>query len=105
MTDSALKVGLGITEIIGDNRAEILILAEKYKAHNIRIFGSVAHGEATVNSDIDFLVNFESGYTLLDHAGLLVALRDLLGRGVDVIREALIREEYTDDILHDVLSV
>ncbi len=105
MTDQTITVGLGAADIIGDKRHEILRLASQYKAHHVRIFGSVARGEARADSDIDFLVTFEPGYTLFDHAGLLVSLRDLLGRAVDVVHEPLLREEYRPYILRDAVSL
>ncbi len=53
----------------------------------MRVFGSVARGEDTDESDIDFLVCLEKGRSLLDQAGLLADLQDLLGRKVDVVTE------------------
>jgi uncharacterized protein len=51
------------------------------------VFGSVARGEAGEGSDIDLLVEFESGQSLLDHAALMLDLEDLLGRKVDIVTE------------------
>jgi predicted nucleotidyltransferase len=65
-------------------REEILRLAASHGASNIRIFGSVARGEAGANSDVDLLVEFEPGRSLLDLAGLELDLQDLLGCKVDV---------------------
>lgn len=73
--------------ILEEKREEILRLASTYGAYNIRVFGSVARGEDTDSSDIDFLVNMENGRSLLDQAGLLADLADLLGRRVDVVIE------------------
>jgi hypothetical protein len=53
----------------------------------VRVFGSVARGEAGENSDIDLLVELEQGRSLLDQAGLMVELEKLLGRKVDVVTE------------------
>jgi predicted nucleotidyltransferase len=53
----------------------------------VRIFGSVARGEDTAQSDIDLLVDLEKGRTLLDLGGALVQLQDLLGRRVDIVTE------------------
>ena len=78
---------MGISEIIGDKRKEILSLAAKYGASNVRVFGSVAQGAANENSDVDFLVELESGRSLFDLGGLLMALQELLGRNVDVVTE------------------
>ena len=69
-------------------REEILSLAAHYHAYNVRVIGSVARGEATVSSDIDFLVNYEHGASLLDLAGLWQDLQTLLQHSVDVLDEA-----------------
>lgn len=78
---------MGIPEIIGDKRDAILALAAKYGASNVRVFGSVAQGEATEASDVDFLVDLESSRSLFDLGGLLMDLQELLGRKVDVVTE------------------
>jgi predicted nucleotidyltransferase len=79
--------GLGIKDIVLSKRDEILRIAAKHGARNVRIFGSVARGEAGENSDIDLLVELEQGRSLLDQAGLMVELEELLGRKVDVVTE------------------
>ncbi|MDP8244816.1 MAG: nucleotidyltransferase domain-containing protein [Candidatus Hinthialibacter antarcticus] len=92
---------MGIDEIIGDKRDEILKIAEKHGALNVRVFGSVARGEATEDSDIDFLVDLEKDRNLLDLGGLLMDLRDLMPMSVDVFTpnslKAYIREEALRD--------
>ena len=65
-------------------REEILRLAERRGAHNLRVFGSVARGEANESSDLDLLVAWEPGRSLLDHAGLVQDLQELLGVKVHV---------------------
>ncbi|MDO8681929.1 MAG: nucleotidyltransferase family protein [Armatimonadota bacterium] len=74
-------------DIIGENREGVLKLASKYGAYNIRVFGSAARGDDTESSDIDFLISMEEGRSLLDQAGLLTDLSELLGRKVDVVTE------------------
>jgi hypothetical protein len=76
---------MGIKELLQDKRNEILRLASQHGARNLRVFGSVARGEAGPESDIDFLVELEPGRTLFDLGGLLMDLQDLLGRSVDVV--------------------
>ena len=68
-------------------REQILAVATRHGACNVRVFGSVARGDADAASDIDFLVDFEPGRSLLDLAALLVDLEDLLGHPVDVVTE------------------
>ena len=65
-------------------RGAILEIAARYKAFNVRVYGSVARGEDTSASDIDFLVDFAPDATLLDLIGLEQELSTLLGRQVDV---------------------
>ena len=67
-----------------ERREEILRLAEQRGAHSLRVFGSVARGEANENSDLDLLVAWEPGRSLLDHAGLVQDLQELLGMKVHV---------------------
>jgi predicted nucleotidyltransferase len=76
-----------IHELLRQKRGEILEVAAQHGAHNVRVFGSAARGEATEDSDVDFLVDMEPGRTLLDLSGLLQDLRDLLLRDVDVVTE------------------
>ncbi len=79
--------GLGIKDLLASRREEILRIAAKHGAHNVRVFGSVARGEAGENSDVDLLVELEQGRSLLDQAGLVLDLEELLGRKVDVVTE------------------
>lgn len=74
-------------DIIRERREDILRVASLRGAHNVRVFGSAARGEDTESSDIDFLVTMEPGRSLLDKAGLLTDLQELLGRKVDVVSD------------------
>jgi predicted nucleotidyltransferase len=82
-------------------REEILAVARKHGAYDIRIFGSVARGEARPDSDIDFLVNLETGRSLLDLARLLRELQGLLERNVDVVTEAGLRPRIRAQVLEE----
>ena len=82
-------------------RAEILRLAEKYGARNVRVFGSVARGDSAEASDLDLLVEMERGRSYLDLVGFWQELEERLGAPVDVVtdgginphlREAIYRE-------------
>jgi hypothetical protein len=84
-----------------ERRDEILRLAGRRGAHNLRVFGSVDRNEANENSDLDLLVAWEPGRSLMDHAGLVQDLQDLLGIKVHVgtekslhwyVRERILRE-------------
>jgi len=68
-----------------EKRAAILRLAETHGARNVRVFGSVVRGDNREESDIDLLVDFEKGRTLVDLARLKGELEDLLGTSVDIV--------------------
>jgi hypothetical protein len=76
-----------IQELLKEKRAEILRIAAKHGARNVRVFGSAVRGDARGDSDVDFLVDFEPGRSLLDHAALTLDLQELLGRRADVVTE------------------
>ena len=66
-------------------RDAILGIAARHGARNVRVFGSIARGDARPDSDIDLLVDLEPGRSLLDHVGLWQDLEELLERRVDVV--------------------
>ena len=78
---------MGMDELLKETRQDILRVAERHGAYNVRVFGSVARGEAGPDSDIDFLVELEPNKSLFDLGGLLMDLQALLGREVDVVTE------------------
>lgn len=80
-------------------RAEILELAECHGARNVRVFGSVARGDADPASDVDFLVDMDKGRSLFDMGGLLMDLQDALGCQVDVVNEKGLRERIRPRVL------
>ena len=86
-------------------RSEILDVARARGASRVRVFGSVARGEATETSDIDFLVDLEEGRSLLDLGGLLMDLRDLLGHDVDVVTESGLRSRVGHRVLADAVDL
>ena len=90
-------------ENLRDLRDEILAIAEKYGAYNVRVFGSVARAEANPKSDIDFLVSFREGASLFDLSGLRLDLMDLLDCSVDVISEHDgLNERFRKRVLQDI---
>ncbi len=94
-----------INELLKVKRAEILKIAAKHGAKNVRVFGSVARGQATADSDVDLLVELEPGRTLLDHAGLLLDLQDLLGIEVDVVTENGIKKRIRQRVLEEAVQL
>ena len=73
--------------ILQTRRAEILRLTARHGASNVRVFGSVARGEARPDSDLDLLVEMEPGRNLFDLTALSIELEELLGHKVDVVTE------------------
>ncbi|MEO7022515.1 MAG: nucleotidyltransferase family protein [Ktedonobacteraceae bacterium] len=86
-------------------RAEILRTASKYGAFNVRVFGSIARGEADAESDIDLLVDMEIGRSLFDLGGLLTDLQILLGQNVDIVTEKGLRERIRERVLKDAVML
>ena len=93
--------GMGIAEIIDKQRDQILALAAKRGAFNVRVFGSVARGEATSTSDVDFLVDLEEDRSLFDLGGLLYDLQNLLHRKVDIVTENGLHWYIKDKIIQE----
>lgn len=87
------------------NRAEVLRLAAKYGATDVRVFGSVARGEADESSDIDLVVRMTPGRSLFDLGGLLMDLQDLLGRRVDIVSERGLRPRMKERVLREAIPV
>ena len=78
--------------VLGRNRRKIREAATANHAGNIRVFGSIARGEDTPDSDVDLLVTFEPEADVLNQAGLVQELQALLGRNVDVVSDRALRE-------------
>lgn len=78
---------MSIRQLLQSKRTQILQIAELHGAQEVRVFGSVARGEARPDSDIDFLVNMEGGRSLLDLIELGQDLEELLHRKVDVLTD------------------
>ena len=96
---------MGIKEVIGQQREQILAIAAKYGALHIRVFGSVALGTADEESDIDLLVDLEPGRSLFDLGGLLMELQELLNRKVDIVTEKGLHWYIRDRVLKEAKPV
>ena len=96
---------MSLNELLQEKREDILRIATLRGASNVRIFGSVARGEADTKSDIDILVDLEPGRSLLDLGGLLMDLQDLLGHDVDVVTERGLRERIRERVLREAIPL
>ena len=88
-----------------DRREAILAIARRHGAHDVRIFGSVARGDATKSSDLDLIVRFDPDATLFDHGGLIMDLRDLLRVEVDVISEGGMRDRFRNHVMKEAIRL
>jgi hypothetical protein len=86
-------------------RAQIVAAAERRGAHNVRVFGSVARGDQSYDSDIDFLVDFEPGRSLLDLTGLWLDLETVLGCKVDVVSSRGLKARLASEVMRDAVSL
>ena len=94
-----------IKELLKSKRAEIIRITEKYGARNVRLFGSVARGEYDQASDIDLLVEFGPGVTLLKHAAMIRELELLLGVKTDVVSDRALRARIRDRVLDEAVPI
>jgi predicted nucleotidyltransferase len=94
-----------LDEIRSRYRNQIIAAAEKRGARNVRIFGSVARGDQRQDSDIDFLVDFERGRSLLDLTGRWLDLEAVLGCKVDVVSSRGLKPRLASEVTRDAVSL
>ncbi len=94
---------MSLYELLQSKREDILRTAAKYGAYNVRVFGSVARGEADEKSDIDLLVDMEPNRSLFELGGLWTDLQDLLGRNVDAVPEDCLRTRIRERVLKETV--
>jgi hypothetical protein len=92
-------------QLIEERRADIARIARTHGAKRIRVFGSVARGEARPDSDLDLLVDLEAGRGLLDLVAIKQDLEDLLAREVDVVTEAAVSPYLRDAVLREAVPL
>jgi uncharacterized protein len=96
---------MGIEELLREKRDEILQIAERHGARNVRVFGSVARGEADERSDIDLLIDLGPTRTPWFPGGLIVDLENLLGRDVDIATAAALRPHIRERVLREAVPL
>ncbi|MCX6029788.1 MAG: nucleotidyltransferase family protein [Chloroflexi bacterium] len=96
---------MDIRTVLQAQRNDILSVAARYGAHNVRVFGSVARGEARPDSDVDILVDMEPGRSLFDLGGLLCDLQTLLGVDVDVVTEKGLRPRIRAQVMREAIPL
>lgn len=91
-----------ISKLLADKRSQILEVAGNHGAYNVRVFGSVARGEATAESDVDFLIDYDlAKVTPWFPAGLVLDLEKLLQRKVDVATEDALKDRIRERVLQE----
>ncbi|MEQ9400155.1 MAG: nucleotidyltransferase family protein [Longimicrobiales bacterium] len=92
-------------ERLRKRRSEILAVAARHGVANVRVFGSVAHGRVTESSDVDLVVTFPAGASLLDQVAFQQELEDLLEREVDVVSEPALHWFIRDRVLEEAVAL
>jgi predicted nucleotidyltransferase len=104
VTHRGAKASTELRQLLRERRADLLAAATRRGAFNVRVFGSVARGDDDVGSDIDFLVDFEPSRSLVDVAGLILDLQEILGVSVDVVEASTLRSG-DEVILADAIAL
>ena len=96
---------MAVDPLVAEKRDDILRLANRHGARNVRVFGSAANGQAGPESDVDFLVDLDADRSLLDLGALLMDLQDLLGRKVDLVTEQALHWYIRDRVLREAVPL
>jgi predicted nucleotidyltransferase len=96
---------LNVADLIREKRQLIMEIAGRHGAKNVRVFGSVARGESTEESDVDFLIEVEGPMSPWFPGGLVADLEALLGRRVDVVTERGLKKRIREYILREAVPL
>lgn len=96
---------MDIAELLEKKKGEILRIAARHGAHNVRVFGSVARGEARPESDVDLLVEVGPDRTPFFPGGLIADLEDLLGKKVQVVTQEDLHWYIRDRVLEEAVPL
>jgi predicted nucleotidyltransferase len=94
-----------LEQLLHEKRDEIKRIAARHGAYNIRVFGSVARGEARPESDIDLLIDVGPTTSSWFPAGLILDLEELLGRRVEVTTEKALNPDLRDYVLREAIPL
>ncbi|MBN2130919.1 MAG: nucleotidyltransferase family protein [Sedimentisphaerales bacterium] len=96
---------MAIRQLIEERRNDILDIAAKHGAHNIRVFGSVARGDDRPDSDVDFLVDAGPTTSSWFPAGLILDLERILNRHVEIVTERALNPHIRDRVLREAIPL
>jgi predicted nucleotidyltransferase len=91
--------------LLRQRRKDILTIASRHGARSLRVFGSIARGDAHDGSDVDLLVDLEPGRSLLDVIAIKQDLEDVLGRPVDIVTEAALSPYIRQRVLAEAVAL
>lgn len=91
--------------LLDEHREAIRRVAAAHGASNVRVFGSVARGQESSDSDLDLIIDVNKPWTLFDQSGLKLDLQDLLGCTVDIVVAEYLEETFREEILHEAQPV
>jgi len=94
-----------VGDTIREKREAIIRIARRHGAAEVRLIGSVARGEARPDSDVDLLVTWSEGTSLLDQAALMLELEKLLGRKVDLASDGWVKPAIRDSVYRDAVAL
>lgn len=96
---------MNLSQTLHGQRTAMLAAVQRHRAHNLRVFGSVARGTAKPASDIDLLVDTLPGATLFDLGALQVELEELLGTRVDLLTPGDLPISFRDAVLSEAIAL
>jgi len=94
-----------LSTLITNNRNAIKEIAQRYNATNIRVFGSMARGDANSNSDVDILADLDTNTSLLDRIALIQEIEDLLARKIDLVTPDRLHKTIRDRIIKEAVRI
>ena len=94
-----------VGDTIHEKREAIIRIAARHGATEVRLIGSVARGEARPDSDVDLLVTWSEGTSLLDHAALMLEIESLLGRTVDIASDGWVKPSIRESVYRDAIAL
>ena len=94
-----------VGDTIHEKREAIIRIAARHGATEVRLIGSVARGEARPDSDVDLLVTWSEGTSLLDHAALMLEIESLLGRKVDIASDGWVKPSIRESVYRDAIAL
>jgi predicted nucleotidyltransferase len=94
-----------VGDTIREKREAIIHIAGRHGATQVRLIGSIARGEARPDSDVDLLVTWSEGTSLLDPAALMLELEKLLGRKVDIASDGWVKPAIRESVYGDAIAL